>query len=82
MAKLIAVQLETCHANTDGTAWYAYFEGSITEEDVEKFQQIAIKKAVKEDGAPLGLDFGCVEHVPNALSRHTCLLRFHVGGAE
>ena len=34
MAKLISVKLETCHANSDGVAWYAYFEGDPTEDEL------------------------------------------------
>lgn len=80
MAKLIAVQLETCHANTDGTAWYAYFDGEVG--DLERFKA-EIRKMAKEDGAPLMVSFedGCLEEVPSALSKATNLRRYFVAAA-
>jgi hypothetical protein len=35
VAKLIYVQLETYHNNTDGVAWYAYFDGEPTRAELE-----------------------------------------------
>ncbi len=78
MAKLVAVQLETCHANQDSTAWYAYFEAEGTF-DLSKFRT-KIKDASKKDGAPVGVEMADdPEEAPNALSRHTGLRRFYVG---
>jgi hypothetical protein len=88
MANLVAVQLETCHANTDGCGWYAYFDGEpdvITLRKSKSFRK-QVLKAVKDNGAPLGLlnddDFETVldEEVPNDLSRHTGLKRWYLGG--
>ena len=80
-SKLVAVQLETCHANTDGTAWYAYFTGEFPEDNFKILKEI--EKAAKEDGAPLGVEIeeDSVEEVPNALSKHTGLRRYYVGAA-
>jgi hypothetical protein len=86
MAKLIAVQLETCHHNTDGTAWYAYYDGeldtaSLFEDDalIEAWTT-EIGAAAKKDGAPLGLEFvdSGQEEAPNALSEHAGLRRYLV----
>jgi hypothetical protein len=76
--KLVAVQLETCHANHDATAWYAYYNGP-----VGYHLRDEVEAAAKKDGAPLGLDFEAdsVEEVPNALSKHAGLKRYYVGGA-
>lgn len=79
MAKLIYVQLETCHANTDGVAWYAYFEGEPTEEELDT----CFDNDDLVEKAPLGrLDEGDPkEEVPNPLSRATGLRRYCVDGA-
>jgi hypothetical protein len=80
MVKLVAVQLETCHANTDGTAWYAYLTEPTTLWD-ELFEEI--EDAAEKDGAPVGIEIeeNDIEEVPNALSRHAGLRRFYVGAA-
>jgi hypothetical protein len=81
MVKLIAVQLETCHHNNDGTAWYGYFDGEI--DNVEPYKE-EIRQKAKSDGAPLGCDFENdeeLEPVPNLLSKHTGLFRYYVAGA-
>jgi hypothetical protein len=80
MPKLVAVQLETCHANTDGTAWYAYLDGPTT---LWAEMLLEIEEAAKKDGAPLGveIDEDSIEEVPNSLSRHTGLKRYYVGAA-
>lgn len=85
MARLIAVQLETCHHNTDGTAWYAYYDG---EPDWSLFVVDAlvgswkdeVRAAAKKDGAPLSPVFDGVgqEEAPNALSKHAGLRRYLV----
>ncbi len=92
--KLVAVQLETCHANTDGTAWYGYFTAKIAS---VKPYRAEIRRKAKRDGAPLGVDFddayeesdgldlrkdGKAELVQNALSRHAGLFRYYVAGAS
>ncbi len=77
MAQLIAVQLETCHANTDGTAWYAYYDGLPSH-----FDETELAAASKTDGAPLGIEFDTgFEEVPSGLSDFANLRRFFVGSA-
>ncbi len=81
---LVAVRLETCHANTDGTAWYAYFDG-VDLADLQtrsSFWRKIMRAAAKADGAPLGVDFEEPEEVPNELSKHAGLKRYYVGGAS
>lgn len=76
-AKLVAVQLETCHANNDATAWYAYYDGPAGD-----FDRTAIERAAEKDGAPLNCDFdNDPEEAPNALSRHAGLRRYWVASA-
>lgn len=79
--KVIAVQLETCHANTNGTAWYAYLDGEFPENNFKVLKDI--ETAAKQDGAPLGVEIeeDSIEEVPNALSKHTKLRRYYVGAA-
>lgn len=79
--KLVAVQLETCHANTDGTAWYAYFTGEFPENNFQILKEI--EKAAKQDGAPLGIEIeeDSVEEVPTSLSKFAALKRYYVGAA-
>jgi hypothetical protein len=83
MAKLIWVQLETCHANRDGTAWYAYFEGEPTEAELEVGAVFADRDLVEE--APLGWDdedeYNVPEEVPNPLAEYAGLRRYYVAGA-
>jgi hypothetical protein len=78
--KLVCVQLETCHANHDGTAWYAYFDGKPKDVEDGAWSR-EIEKLAKKDGAPLGIEVGDYEEVPTALSKHTGLLRYYVGAA-
>jgi len=82
--KLISVELETCHANPDGTAWYAYVEGTIEELEEECGRaslEATFKHYAKANGAPLGLEPEDWEEVPNRLSKHTKLKRYYVGAA-
>lgn len=85
MAKLICVQLETCHANDDAVAWYAYFKQTDDEVPIEnENSKEAVRNAIEEEG-PLGLDEDedCDwEEVPNKLSKYAGLRRFYVGGAS
>lgn len=84
MAKLIAVQAETCHHNPDGIAWYAYYEGEpelVFETDgAEAAFKAEIEAAAKKDGAPMGLEFegSGQDEAPNALSEHAGLRRYLV----
>lgn len=73
-AKLIAVQLETCHNDHDGSAWYAYYTAPTADFDVNE-----LRAAAKKDGAPLGFESDAAELVPNALSEATRLCRYYVG---
>ena len=76
--RLVAVQLETCHANTDGSAWYAYFDGQPTNEDIA----LARTDTSVRDKCCLGLEGEDeTEEVPNHLSNYTGLRRFYVGTA-
>jgi len=82
--KIIAVQLEPCHANTDGSAWYAYVEGSLDDmaSDLGKDGvTLDLEDLVKKTGLPLGIDCTDWEEVPNDLSRYARLKRYYVGGA-
>jgi hypothetical protein len=77
--KPIAVQLETCHANHDGTAWYAYYPA-----EGDPDTSLDVVQALSEaDGAPLGLEreYGEPEQVDSRLSLAAGLRRFWVGGA-
>jgi hypothetical protein len=81
--KIVAVQLETGHANSDGTAWYAYCNGtlSVDELGVDAFEDL-VGGLAKADGAPLGLEFdNSPEEVPNLLSNATGLRRYWVASA-
>ena len=77
MAKLIYVQLETCHDNTDGVAWYAYWEGRPTEEQL----LASFDDGSLVGGGPLGWDGVHPEEVPNPLSRHAGLTRWFLSQA-
>lgn len=80
MANLIYVNLEVCHANTDGSAWYAYFDGKPSYEDIQQAQTDESLRAK----APLGLEadvLGEGEEAPTPLSEHAGMHRFYVGGA-
>lgn len=72
---LICVQLETCHANKDGTAWYAYFAGD------PSFDAGELAAVAGRDGAPLGFEAETPVEVPNDLSEYAGLRRFYVGFA-
>jgi hypothetical protein len=78
MANLICVKLETCHANTDGTAWYAYFDDIPTQEEIN----ICFDDPTKRDDEGLGLDsLDGPELVPNVLSKHFNIFRYYIGTA-
>lgn len=84
MAKLIFVQLESCHANSDGVAWYAYFEGEPTADETG-VPAVFADESIRE-GGPLGWDgddeYDTVpEEVPNPLSKHAGLRRYFVSPA-
>jgi len=78
VAKLVYVQLETNHANTDSVAWYAYFVGAPSEEELAN----CLDYEDVRESAPLGAE-PCEdpEEVPNLLSKHTGLRRFFVANA-
>lgn len=76
---LIAVQLETCHANSDGSAWYAYFRTEPTEAELSDGR--AFTEAAKKDGGPLGLELSEAEEVPNDLSKAAGFRRYYVASA-
>lgn len=88
---LVSIQLETCHANSDGTAWYAYIKG-VTEPGTNEVVRPTIRlvKSLMQgvevsdyDQAPLGFNLSdAIEEVPNHLSKHTGLWRFYVGEAS
>lgn len=77
MAQLITVTLETCHANTDGVAWYAYFEGEPTEDELDA----AFEDESLVENVPLGHEEDEAEEVPNRLSKHAGLRRYCVAAA-
>ena len=77
MAQLITVRLETCHANSDGVAWYAYYEGQPTDDELE--DAFADRSLVEEGN--LGWEEGDQEEVPNRLSEHAGLQRYYVAMA-
>ena len=82
--RLVALQLETCHANTNGTAWYAYVEGEGTPSQAQSLAGEAYQghDADRVENAPLSAEFVAdPEEVPNALSRHTGLRRYYVAAA-
>jgi hypothetical protein len=81
--KLVAVQLETCHANTDGSAWYGYFDGpvSLDDDDLGDALERELEEAVEKSDAPLGIEVGDWEEVPSALSKYAGLRRYYVGAA-
>jgi hypothetical protein len=84
VAKFIAVQLESCHANTDGDAWYLYVEGSLVDyvdEVGSEALSTEIEDLVEQVGAPLGIEVEDFEEVPTPLSKHTGLRRYYVGAA-
>ncbi len=79
MVKIICVRLEVCHANTDGSAWYAYFEGQEpTPEDIEE----ARTSHTARETCGLGLEADGPEEVPNTLSEYAGLRRYYVGYAS
>ena len=45
MPKLIAVQLETCHTDHDGSAWYAYYTAPTA--DFDKQEVAAMRKSMR-----------------------------------
>jgi hypothetical protein len=82
--KIIAVQLEACHANPDGSAWYAYCDGPL--EDLtpligEDGIAAEIEDLVGKSGVPLGIDCEDWDEVPSELSKHANLRRYYVGAA-
>lgn len=87
MPKLVAIQLETCHHNTDGVAWYAYYDGPLTEEDsvVKSFarKQEALKLVKDENvGLSVGEWSDSLEEVETGLSRHAGLRRYYAASAR
>ena len=86
MARLIWTQLETCHANTDGVAWYAYFEGEPTQEELTVQTVFTDENESVRESAPLGWDSQDEyetepEEVSNPLSKHGNLRRYFVSPA-
>jgi hypothetical protein len=92
MGKLVAVQAETNHHNTDGIAWYAYYEGEpdwslFEDDDLVTAWKAEIEAAAKKDGAPMGFDWdifeaeGLQDEVPSVLSERAGLRRYYVGQA-
>jgi len=84
MAKLVMVKLETCHANSDGCAWYAYFEGEPSGGELEVGAVFADVQLV--ESASLGWDsdgeYGEEpEEVPNLLSKAAGFRRYYVSPA-
>lgn len=84
MAKLIAVQAETCHHSQSGIAWYAYYDDEAmnafeTDEAMTAFRA-EITAAARKDGAPMDLEFEDAgqDEAPNALSEHAGLRRYLV----
>lgn len=79
-AKLVCVQLETCDDNTDGVAFYGYFEGKPARKDL----RAAVKACEKVPG-PLGpADWtgpSDWKEEPNRLSEATGLKRWYVSAA-
>lgn len=81
--RLFSVELETCHANSDGVAWYAYVENGVldfADPAVEK----EVRAAIKSNSAPLGVDEyqgADAKEVPNKLSAKGGLRRFYVASA-
>ena len=78
------MKLETCHANSDGVAWYAYFEGDPTEDELT-VEAVFEDEEVRE-GGPLGWDSEDeydteAEEVPDRLSKHAGLRRYFVSPA-
>jgi hypothetical protein len=78
-ANLVAVQLEANHANTDGSAWYAYFSGDVGEDFVDDALINEIEDSVKGSGVPLGIEIEDFEEVPSELSKYAGLKRYYVG---
>ena len=80
---LVSLKLETCHANSDGVAWYAYTHGVLT--DTQELEALyEDDTAVFEcDGGALGVDEWekVPTEVPNALTRATGLRRWYVASA-
>lgn len=80
---IVAVQLETCHANTDGTAWYAYSTEPLPTGPLSADLRKEIVRLAKKDGAPLSPAFeDDPEEVPSALSKAAGLRRYYVACAE
>lgn len=83
MTKIVALRLETCHANPDGVAWYAYVEG----DEPPSFDAGELRRLANEDTGPLGIEtFGETGDKPEevgvdeAITRPG-LRRFWVGSA-
>lgn len=78
MAKLIYVQLETCHANNDAVAWYAYYEGEPTVDELN----LCFEDDTRVASSGLGwLGEEGAEEVPTPLSKAAGLRRYCVDGA-
>jgi hypothetical protein len=92
--KLVSLKLETCHANEDGVAWYAYL-ASPSQSHVwgHVTPQVAVQLAKKAytghagsvEKNSLGVaewaEGSDAEEVPNKLSEHTNLRRYYVASA-
>jgi hypothetical protein len=77
LAQLVYVQLETSDYNPDGVAWYAYFDGEPTKDELGK----VFDNKTLVDGAPLGYELEDAEELPSPLSKHTGLRRYYVAMA-
>lgn len=76
----VAVQLETCHANRDGSAWYAYYPSDRVGREPD-FGEVGLILLSRADGAPVGLEPCEPVLVPSALSVAAGMRRYHVGNA-
>lgn len=79
MAKLVSVKLETNDWNPDGVAWFAYFEGEPTEDELDPERVFADRSLV--EAASLGWDLDDdtpAEECPTDLSRRAGLRRYFV----
>ena len=76
-AKLLTVQLETNHHNSDGVAWYAYFDGK---PNLKELKQVYKQESLWEK-APLGRENCPAEEAPNLLSAGAGLRRYLVASS-
>lgn len=85
--KLIHVQLEVCHANSDGVSWYGYFRNLptgpyIDQPDQTLLDECAARAATHRNGGSIELSqVGETEEVPTEITKETGLRRFYVGQA-